>query len=99
MLRIGPFICGEWSYGGIPAWINGERGVQIRAHNTAWEAAMSAFVKALWPLVEPYTAKHGGPVVMLQLENEDGRADPADPYVQYVAGLAQSLDSGLPFLW
>ena len=29
ILRIGPFICGEWSYGGIPAWVNDLPGVQI----------------------------------------------------------------------
>jgi hypothetical protein len=99
VLRIGPFICGEWSYGGIPSWINGEPGVQIRAHNPSWEAAMTAFVRTVWPLVEPFTAAHGGPVVMLQLENENGRAIPGDPYTEYVASLARSLNSSLPFLW
>ena len=130
ILRVGPFICGEWSYGGIPAWINDEPAIQIRAHNPRWEASskrardslprssksvffvhfqgshseswvfsVTAFVRAVWPLVEPFTAKHGGPIVLLQLENEDGRADPSDPYVQYVAGLAESLNASLPFLW
>ena len=49
--------------------------------------------------VEPYTAKRGGPIILLQLENENGRATPTDPYVQYIAALASSLNSSLPFLW
>jgi len=79
VLRIGPFICGEWSYGGIPSWINDEPGIQIRAHNPSWEASMTSFVRTVWPLIKPFTAAHGGPVVMLQLENENGRAVPGDP--------------------
>ena len=39
ILRIGPFICGEWSYGGIPSWINGLTKA-TRAHNHGWESAM-----------------------------------------------------------
>ena len=34
----------------------------------------AAFVQQLWPLLVPYLAKNGGPIVMLQLENENGRA-------------------------
>lgn len=99
ILRIGPFICGEWSYGGIPSWINGKPDVQIRAHNPSWETSMTAFVRAIWQKIEPFTAARGGPVLMLQLENENGRAIPGDPYTEYVASLARSLNSSLPFLW
>ena len=42
ILRIGPFICGEWSYGGIPSWINGLT-TATRAHNPGWESAMVCF--------------------------------------------------------
>jgi hypothetical protein len=52
-----PFICGEWTYGGIPTWVNGLEKVQIRSHNPSWEQAMSAFVKQIWTIVEPYTAR------------------------------------------
>ena len=74
-LRIGPFVCGEWSYGGIPAWINDEPGMAIRTSNAAWERAVSAFVRTLWAVVEPYTARRGGPIILLQIENEAGAAN------------------------
>ena len=60
---------------------------------------MTTVVQTIWSVVEPYTAAHGGPIIMLQLENENGAANPADPYVQFVAALAGSLDTRLPFLW
>ena len=98
-MRIGPFICGEWSYGGIPAWINEVPGMTIRSANPAWEGRMTSFVQAFYAKIEPYLAKNGGPIIMLQLENEAGPANPSLPYVQYVTKLASSLNSALPFLW
>jgi hypothetical protein len=100
-MRIGPFICGEWSYGGIPAWINpildAGKG-NIRAVGP-WEGRMTSFVRRFFAEIEPFLAKNGGPIVLLQLENEDGPADPKIPYVAYVAELAESLNASLPFLW
>jgi len=100
-MRIGPFICGEWSYGGIPAWINqildAGKG-NIRAIGP-WEGRMSSFVKRFFAEIEPFLAKNGGPIVLLQLENEDGPAEPTIPYVQYVYKLAESLGASLPYLW
>lgn len=98
-MRIGPFICGEWSYGGIPAWINSVPGMTIRNPNPAWQSHMTSFVKAFYAQIEPWLAKNGGPIIMLQLENEAGPARPTLPYVQYVSKLAASLNSQLPFLW
>ena len=49
--------------------------------------------------MEPFLAKNGGPIVLLQLENEYGPANLTDPYFKYVADLATSLDAKLPFLW
>ena len=43
-LRIGPFICGEWSYGGIPAWVNKVDSMVIRTHNAPWENAVRQHV-------------------------------------------------------
>jgi hypothetical protein len=100
-MRIGPFICGEWSYGGIPAWINpilDAGNGNIRAVGP-WEGRMTSFVRRFFAEIEPFLAKNGGPIVLLQLENEDGPADPKIPYVAYVAELAESLNASLPFLW
>ena len=100
-MRIGPFICGEWSYGGIPAWINAILDAghgNIRAVGP-WQGRMTSFVKLFFAEIEPFLAKNGGPIVLLQLENEDGPANPKIPYVQYVYELADSLGASLPYLW
>ena len=47
----------------------------FKTRNCALKTVISAaFVQQLWPLLVPYLAKNGGPIVMLQLENENGRA-------------------------
>ncbi|KAG2589164.1 hypothetical protein PVAP13_5NG388986 [Panicum virgatum] len=37
ILRIGPYICGEWNYGGLPAWLRNIPGMQFRLHNDPFE--------------------------------------------------------------
>ena len=37
ILRIGPYICGEWNYGGLPAWLRDISGMQFRMHNQPFE--------------------------------------------------------------
>ncbi|KAI5021218.1 hypothetical protein ZWY2020_055063 [Hordeum vulgare] len=37
ILRIGPYICGEWNYGGLPAWLRDISGMQFRMHNNPFE--------------------------------------------------------------
>ena len=96
-LRIGPFVCGEWSYGAIPAWVNAVPGMAIRQHNAAWLNQTGRFVREFFAHVEPFLAE-GGPIILLQLENEKGQADPGDA-VQWIASPASSLNSSLPFLW
>jgi beta-galactosidase GanA len=97
VLRVGPFVCGEWHYGGIPAWVNQIPGVAIRQSNGPWQDAVERYVDAFMAKVEPYLAKHGGPIIMLQIENENGPATTA--YAKWNAGLALKQNTQLPWLW
>ena len=38
-LRIGPFVCSEWTYGGIPLWLREDKETVFRTNNTQWESA------------------------------------------------------------
>ena len=67
-LRMGPFVCGEWTYGGIPVWLRSSWA--FRDANPGWLAAMSDFYAVLIPLIEPFFARNGGPIILTQIENE-----------------------------
>ncbi|WP_231819284.1 glycoside hydrolase family 35 protein [Microbacterium resistens] len=70
-LRPSPYICAEWSNGGIPFWLSG-RTRALRTSDPAFLAAVDAWYDALIPRLAPLQAAHGGPVVAVQVENEYG---------------------------
>eukprot|EP00755_Sulcionema_specki_P006587 Sspe_Gene.35861::Locus_17364_Transcript_1_1_Confidence_1.000_Length_1074::g.35861::m.35861/K12309/GLB1, ELNR1; beta-galactosidase len=71
LLRVGPYICAEWDYGGIPAWIMAHN-VTIRTYDTQYIEHVDRFFSVLYRRVKPLLYSNGGPVVMVQLENEFG---------------------------
>ncbi len=69
-LRIGPYVCAEWNYGGLPAWPNQVPNISFRCSNEAWERLMRKFILDIVDYVTPYLAKNGSPIIMAQIENE-----------------------------
>nr|CAB3473232.1 unnamed protein product [Digitaria exilis] len=55
ILRIGPYICGEWNYGGLPAWLRDIPGVQFRLHNEPFEIDSPKQVESLLMMILFYT--------------------------------------------
>lgn len=70
-LRPSPYICAEWSNGGIPFWLSG-RVAALRTSDAGFLAAVDAWYDELIPRLVPLQAAHGGPVVAIQVENEYG---------------------------
>ncbi|WP_249173552.1 beta-galactosidase [Burkholderia dolosa] len=73
LLRPGPYICGEWDLGGIPARLLAHDDIQLRVGSHCdprFMAAARAYIAELAPRVRPLMSASGGPVLMLQIENE-----------------------------
>ena len=73
-IRPGPFICAEWDYGGLPAWLMKE-GCEIRTT----EETYLGFVRRWYQNVNAILRKHlytqGGGIILYQIENEDWWSD------------------------
>ncbi|ROR73484.1 glycoside hydrolase family 35 protein [Bogoriella caseilytica] len=72
IVRPGPYICAEWDSGGIPAWLLADPQVQMRRSEPRYLAAVQEYFDALLPLIAPLQIDQGGPVLMVQVENEYG---------------------------
>lgn len=96
-LRIGPYVCAEWNYGGLPAWLNQVPNISFRSHNAAWENAMLKFIQTILDYVEPYLAKNGGPIILAQIENEYNGND--QQYVQWCGDLVTNEFSNTQIPW
>ncbi|MDR2323696.1 MAG: beta-galactosidase [Microbacterium sp.] len=70
-VRPSPYICAEWSNGGIPFWLSG-RTRSLRTSDPVFLAAVDAWYDELIPRLAPLQAAHGGPITAVQIENEYG---------------------------
>ncbi|MEW1718169.1 glycoside hydrolase family 35 protein [Streptomyces sp. NPDC093109] len=71
IVRPGPYICAEWSNGGLPSWLTG-RDVAVRSSDPAFTSAVGRWFDELIPRIAALQAAEGGPVVAVQVENEFG---------------------------
>ncbi len=70
-VRPSPYICAEWSNGGIPFWLSG-RTRALRSSDAVFLAAVDAWYDELIPRLVPLQAAYGGPITAVQVENEYG---------------------------
>ncbi|ESW04192.1 hypothetical protein PHAVU_011G074300 [Phaseolus vulgaris] len=104
-LRIGPYACAEWNYGGFPLWLHFIPGIQFRTDNKPFEDEMKRFTAKIVDMMkqENLYASQGGPIILSQIENEYGNIDwafgpAAKSYVKWAASMATSLDTGVPWV-
>ncbi|MGH8125254.1 MAG: beta-galactosidase, partial [Rhodanobacteraceae bacterium] len=70
-LRPGPYICGEWDFGGLPPYLLRHPHIRVRDKDDPdYMVAVRRYIGTLAPVVKPLLAINGGPVLMLQIENE-----------------------------
>ncbi|XP_075485409.1 beta-galactosidase 8-like isoform X2 [Primulina tabacum] len=104
-LRIGPYACAEWNYGGFPLWLHFIPGIEFRTDNEPFKAEMKRFTAKIVDLMKgkKLYASQGGPIILSQIENEYGNVQSdygsgAEPYVKWAAAMAVSLDTGVPWV-
>jgi beta-galactosidase len=71
ILRPGPYVCAEWDFGGLPAWLL-EEDVLVRTLHESYMQPVRAWLRRLGAEVANLQRAHGGPIVAVQLENEYG---------------------------
>lgn len=83
-LRPGPYVCAEWDLGGLPSRLLRERGAGLRCMDPAYLEAAGAYLRALAEIIRPRLAKNGGPVILVQVENEYGSYGSDRRYLEWV---------------
>ena len=72
IIRPSPYICAEWEFGGLPAWLLKEDGMRLRAVYEPFLKHIREYYEVLMPKLIPLQITQGGPVIMMQVENEYG---------------------------
>ncbi|KAK9102549.1 hypothetical protein Sjap_019803 [Stephania japonica] len=104
-LRIGPYVCAEWNFGGFPVWLKYVSGIRFRTDNEPFKAAMKKFTQKIVDMMkaEELFESQGGPIILAQIENEYGPMEyeigtPGQAYTEFVAKLAVDLEIGVPWV-
>ncbi|MDE7261149.1 MAG: beta-galactosidase, partial [Oscillospiraceae bacterium] len=93
ILRPSPYICAEWEWGGLPSWLLAEDGMRPRTSDPRFMEHVAAYYKTLLPRLAPLQIHRGGPVILMQLENEYGSYGNDKDYLRQLRQLM--LDGGI----
>ena len=72
IIRPSPYICAEWEFGGLPAWLLKDRNMRLRCCHEPYLKAVKDYYSVLIPKLVPYQIDRGGNIILMQIENEYG---------------------------
>ncbi|RHN65216.1 putative beta-galactosidase [Medicago truncatula] len=105
VLRIGPYVCAEWNYGGFPMWLHNMPGIQLRTDNAVFKEEMKIFTTKIVTMCKEagLFAPQGGPIILAQIENEYGDVishygEAGNSYIKWCAEMALAQNIGVPWI-
>lgn len=96
VVRPGPFICAEWDNGGLPAWLFRDPDVGVRRAEPRYLAAVREYLERVYAVVEPLQVQHGGPVILVQVENEYGAFGSDKAYLEALVECTKAAGITVP---
>ncbi len=90
IVRPGPYICAEWDNGGLPAWLFRDPKVGVRRFEPRFLAAVERYFARILPIVAELQIDRGGPVILVQVENEYGAYGSDTRYLQALTDLTRA---------
>ena len=84
ILRPGPYVCAEWEMGGLPWWLLKNEEIRLREQDPRFMERVERFLEEVGRQTEGLMDKDGGPIVMVQVENEYGSYGKDKPYVSAI---------------
>lgn len=87
IVRPSPYICAEWEFGGLPAWLLGKKEMRIRSSDLSYLKAVASYYDQLLPRLAKFQLERGGNVLMMQIENEYGSYGEDKAYLRAIKQL------------
>lgn len=84
ILRPSPYICAEWEFGGLPYWLLKEDDMHLRCSYEPYLNHVKAYYDRLFQEIAPLQITQGGPVILMQVENEYGYYGDDTAYLEWL---------------
>ena len=98
ILRPSPYICAEWEWGGLPAWLLAEDGIRLRTSDLRYMKHVEDYYRVLLPKLAPLQIHRGGPVILMQVENEYGSYGNDKAYLRQLRDLMRQGGIQVPLI-
>ena len=91
IVRPGPYVCAEWEMGGLPWWLLKKKDIKLRERDPYFMERVKIFEEKVGEQLRPLTIQNGGPIIMIQVENEYGSYGEDKPYVSEIRDCLRSI--------
>ena len=98
ILRPSPYICAEWEFGGLPAWLLKDKNMRLRCSYPPYLEAVREYYNVLIPKLAPYQIDRGGNIILIQIENEYGYYGNDTAYLAFLRDTMRKLGITVPFV-
>lgn len=98
IIRPSPYICAEWEFGGLPAWLLREEGMRLRISYPPFLRHVEEYYKVLLPKLASLQIDEGGPVILMQVENEYGYYANDKKYMESIRQMMLDYGVGVPLI-
>ena len=89
IVRPGPYVCAEWEMGGLPWWLLKKKDIKLREKDPYFMERVKIFEKKVGEQLASLTIQNGGPIIMVQVENEYGSYGKDKPYVSAIRDIVK----------
>lgn len=97
LLRPGPYVCAEWDLGGLPSYLLAYPDIKLRCIDTRYMRAVERYITHLSKEIIPLQCSNGGPILMIQVENEYGSYGNDKQYLEALRKLWVKNGVKVPF--
>lgn len=96
IFRPSPYICSEWELGGLPAWLLNNQSMTFRSSDEKFLEKVENYYSKFLPQISQYQFTHGGPILMMQVENEYGSYANDKDYLKSIMNLMKKFGVDVP---
>ncbi|WP_271492224.1 glycoside hydrolase family 35 protein [Enterococcus sp. 5H] len=98
ILRPSPYICAEYEFGGLPAWLLKDRNMRVRSTYQPFMDYVTRYYHELFKEVRDLQITTGGPIILMQVENEFGGYSNDQEYLYQLATLMKENGVTVPLV-
>lgn len=97
LFRPGPYVCAEWDFGGLPVRLLKIPDIKIRCRDRRYMEAVAEYISAMAGEIRFSQCNYGGPILMLQIENEYGSYGNDKGYLEALRDMWRKNGINVPF--